>query len=107
MTFECKYCKADTAHITMRITEVNGLKKRVVRCLVCQHDSLLFRNKAGSIEVDQSNIPDRKIILPHDLEHRQLRIETEEEEKHHREIDQWLKSDNLKLGWRKTLDKKN
>jgi hypothetical protein len=93
LTFKCKYCKANTTHIFIQDIERQAIKGQLYKCLVCGFSKFLYR-KEGKIVTDQSEVPERTIAMPHDLESIQTEIVSEEQEKTNKEIDEWLKNPN-------------
>ena len=104
VTFACKYCKVRTAHKLKERTEYKGKQVTIVVCMVCNYKKLMYRDpKTGKLIIDETDVPKRTIIMPHDIEHRQTQLETEEEVEHSRSIDEWLKSDKLRIAYDKKI----
>ena len=95
ISFECKYCRSLTLHYIKSTYIINGKPTILVNCYICSYPSLLYRNEKGKLHIDQKDVPERTIVLSHDLEYRQTQIETEMEELHNKEIEQWMKSENF------------
>ncbi len=105
MIYKCKYCKAETEHIHVSTSEKNGLPASVCKCYVCSYEKLVYRER-GRLVVDESGVPDRIVLLPYDKEYLMNMPTTQTEENAHKEIDNWLKCDELWLGWSAALEHK-
>lgn len=103
VVFPCKYCKARTRHSIKEHVEYKGRNTTKVICNVCKHIGLMYRNKEGKLVIDQTDIPERLVLMPHDLEYRQTKAETEEEIQHNKEIDEWLRSKNPRVAYDKKI----
>ena len=104
ISFKCKYCKAVTRHIILGEVEYNGKMTTQVKCYVCEFTKILYRDpKTKKLTLDESGVPERTIVLPHDIEYRQTQIETELEEDHNKGIDEWLKSDKPRVGYNRKI----
>ena len=92
ITYKCKFCKKGTTHETIQSIEKNGYPGTLMRCMVCHHESALFRNH-GKISVDQSNVPERKVLMPWDDEYvrAQADMENPESIEANKDIDEWLR----------------
>ena len=95
--FKCKYCRANTRHlIQQEDVEYNGKKGMVLLCYVCEHKKFVYRHpKSGALVIDDRDVPERKIILPYDIEHRLGQVELKEEADAHKEVDKWLDWETL------------
>ena len=69
ITFKCKYCKKGTDHVTIQKIERNGRPGLHVRCMVCKYESAVYRGIHGKLEIDESKIPERKVLMPWDDEY--------------------------------------
>ena len=104
ISFKCKYCKAVTRHIIIGTVEYQGKQTEQVKCYVCEYTKILYRDpKTKRIMIDESGVPERIIVLPHDLEYRQTQIETEMEEEHNKQVDDWLKDEKERVGYDKKI----
>jgi len=90
LTYICKYCRAKTQHVVVRRTEINAQKGLVVKCLICNYEKGIHRVK-GRLVFDQSNVPERVLILPYDQEYIDATDTTVQA--HQKDIDEWLKKD--------------
>ncbi len=91
--FDCKYCRANTAHISIGEAERDAIKGTVYKCKVCNYTSFMYRGDKG-IVVDQSEIPERLVDMPHDLNSMQNDIVDETQEQTNKDIDEWLRNPN-------------
>lgn len=103
ISFKCKYCRAMTRHIILGEVEYKGKMTTQVKCYVCEYIKILSRNKDGKLELDESGVPERTLILPHDIEYRQTQIETKMEEEHNKQVDDWLKDERERVGYDKKI----
>ena len=90
ITFECKYCRAKTTHIITSKSERAGRPSTLVRCMVCKYEKMVYRDNTGKLQVDQSQVPKRMIVLPYDVEKIQSEIVSEHQEQELKKIDDWL-----------------
>jgi len=86
----CKYCKRNTTHRIESKTEYKSRNGLIIRCFVCGFTKFLYKD-GTVVKVDDSRVPERKIILPYDKEWSMGKINSEEEEQANKRIDEWLK----------------
>ncbi len=91
VTFKCKYCRKMTNHIPTSQTEIQGYKGLIVKCMVCGYEAAVYRRK-GRLDVDQSNIPERSIIMIWDDEYTQMKhdLDAPDAIQANKDIDDWL-----------------
>ncbi len=89
--FRCKYCRKGTNHVPINQTEINGYKGLVVKCTICHHEAAVYRRK-GKLDVDQSKIPERLIMMPWDDDYAQMKhdMDSPTSIQANKDIDAWL-----------------
>ena len=90
LIFKCKYCRRTTNHKLDRVTEYKAKKAQIYECRVCKHTCALYRDNNGKLKVDQSETPERMILLPYDTQAIQEEIVSQSQEDANKEIDDWL-----------------
>ena len=91
LTIKCKYCRANTVHKFTGKTERNSITGQLYKCMICGFTKFVYRSDKGMV-VDQSLVPERTVLMPHDIEQIQSEINSPEEEQANKEIDEWLRN---------------
>ena len=92
IVFKCKYCRKGTVHVAIRQTEIKGHKGLITKCMVCSYESAIYRDR-GKLNADQSEVPERTIMMPWDDEYTQQKDDMVNPDsiKANKDIDDWLK----------------
>jgi hypothetical protein len=91
LTAVCKYCRARTNHITIRVTEKAGHRATVLKCMVCKYEKIAYRRNDGKLYLDQTGVPERTLLLPYDPDYIMTEQVSDSYMDAQKEMDNWLK----------------